>query len=151
MNTFFQKMDQIKILLIVSLGFNVFFMTGFLVAKHRLSKLRSPSGRVELLSRRMHLDKEQIDQVKRLKAKILLESAPFRLRRWENLQALSAEISKQNPDPANIKTIVSRSLFLRTEQQERIAEYINDFINILDYQQRKKLGRKILDNRFFAN
>ena len=103
---------------------------------------RPPAPRVEAfraVSRYLQLDEDQREAWKNLLAELREQVAPLREQLQSVRQELRDELGAPDPDPATVGTLMLEARDL--EQQIRAAreEYRQDFSNLLDAEQNRKL------------
>ncbi len=127
----------LKLLLALSLAFNLFFALGFVRATWTLRRLRTPTGRAALVATRLDLDPQQRQHRDRL-----LERARAEVRSLERSEALRAEywaeLAGTPPDPQRLHELVDRSAAAHTQARHAAVDYMVDFLAVLRPEQRRE-------------
>jgi Spy/CpxP family protein refolding chaperone len=133
----------------VSIGFNVFFITGYYHARATLRELRSDEGRVRLIARQLNLTKQQEEQFLRLRAELKKETDRYDKENAAEIDAFWEEMSKDQPDFAKIKGMLRASFEKKNELRLVMVEYMYKAFPILTSEQRKALATMIRERSFF--
>ena len=146
-----ENYKRMQIFLTVSLCFNLFFAAGLLATRHFVKKLRTPEGRVELISRRLHLSDGQKTELKSLAGQVTQQVQATRAAHESDRNELRAQILSSNPDPQKIRQAVEQSSSVVMEYRSLLVEYAPEFLKILTPEQRQRLVELRDRRRAFLN
>jgi Spy/CpxP family protein refolding chaperone len=136
------------ILLLVSVGFNLFFIAGYRRARSTLDKLKSDRGYIQLLSRTLHFTPEQEEKLVDIRRRIQDETAGFNRSHSPEIDAFWDEIIKDSPDPDRILELEQSLAEKRIEMRQRMVGLIQEAFGCLTPEQRRELARMIKERSF---
>ena len=135
------KTKMIYLLLAISLGFNLFFVTGYWTTKKRLSHESPLQRRVEIVAKQLSLSKEQ----KRVLTELLKESGrrlqELKIEQRATVRLFRAEFKKENPDIEKLRTAMENIESRYRKTREELGAKWRAFFASLDEKQRKKAMR----------
>ncbi len=136
------KLPWIWILLVASVGFNVFFYVGYLNAKRTALELQSFHGRAELFAKPLQLDPHQRQVFEKMLTDAARKRAQVREARLPQVKTFLNELAKPQPD---------QKVLLDYADQDAMRDYrrttvllMRDFMAVLKPQQKQKFIAEIL-------
>ena len=135
------KTKMIYLLLAISLGFNLFFVTGYWTTKKRLSHESPLQRRVEIAAKQLSLSNDQ----KRALLELLKESGrklrELKREQRATVRLFKTEFKKENPDIEKLRAAMERIESHYRETREELGAKWRAFFASLDEKQRKKAWR----------
>jgi len=139
----------LTVLLLLSAGFNVFFITGYLRARATLSALRTDEGHIRLIAKRLRLTTQQEEQFLRIRAELRAETDRYERENAADIDAFWEEMSKDQPDIEKIRAMIRGSFMKKNELRLVMVEYMHRAFRLLTPDQRKALAKMIREKSFF--
>lgn len=134
--------------LVLSAGFNVFFILGYVKTSRVLVQLRTPEGRVQLISDRLGLEQDQREQLAALMTELRSRQAEIKQANQAANDDFWYEIMKDEPDMQKVATLVAKSSQPLEASRQLGAEYLQEIMKVLDAGQRQALARMIREKDY---
>jgi len=135
-----EKLKSLRVILIISLCFNMLFLSGYAAIFLTVRKLSTPKGRIAYVARHLKLTNTQ-------KMDLWELSRTIREYRRENrikeINELCAELSKNNPDYERINELMGRVVEARSKFLGFVSEQVQPFLKALTFEQRQIIVKKI--------
>ena len=138
-----RKLKQVRILLIISICINVFFIGSAVAIFRTVKMLSTPKGRYELTARSLKLTDIQKDKLKAIYFTLQEYRNEKRSNSIEETDELCSELSKDDPDYAKIDKIIGMMVDARKEFLGFVSVKIEPFLSELTLDQRLNLVNKI--------
>ena len=132
-----QHKKLLVILLIISVSFNVFFMLGYVHSRHAVKMLKTPEGRIEFISKKLKLNKEQELAYAQFAGQISMERLSQKNQHDTEIKIFWQEALKDNPDPQKIKAGLELHLALNQKLQPLKTDVLLRFLKILTPEQKR--------------
>ncbi len=137
------KTKMIYLLLAISLGFNLFFVTGYWTTKKRLSHESPMQRRVEIVAKQLSLSNDQ----KRALTELLKESGrklrELKQEQRATVRLFKSEFKKERPDIEKLRAAMEHIETLYRKTREEMGAKWRAFFASLDEKQRKKALRML--------
>jgi uncharacterized membrane protein len=131
------KTKIVWIALILSLGFTLFFLTGYFKAKHVNTKAYTLQERIEVAAKRLKLDADQKIALMHIFKEIQQKTVSFKKRQRSAIKTFKNEFKKPQPNIEQLRDLL-QSL---EKEQKTLRKYTKqrwkDFLSTLSTQQRK--------------
>jgi len=137
------KPKGLKIALVVSLCFNLFFLSVVGVMLSTKQMLNTPKGRLMYIGRSLKLTTRQKMELSALTKPIREYRRETRQERIEEIDELSGELAKNNPDYEKINHIIGKMAEARGKFLGFAAEQLESFLKDLTLEQRQIIVKKI--------
>jgi len=141
------KLKSLRIALIISLCFNLLFLSGYAAIFLTARKLTTPRGRIESIVRNLNLTRDQ-------KRQLWVLSRAIREYRRENhtqdINELCTELSKINPDYERISQLLGSMVEARSKYLGFVSQQVQPFLKGLTFEQRQIIVKKIEKLQRFA-
>jgi uncharacterized membrane protein len=124
-------------LLAISLGFNIFFASGFFSTKADLRQAKTLLGRAEFVANALRLSGEQREAFRRLREELFKIGREIKARNRELIESFWQEILKDQPDSLKIEEALSHAAAARREFAALAVEKMREFLRMLDQDQRQ--------------
>lgn len=134
--------------LLVSVGFNLFFVAGYRRARSTLDKLKTDRGYVQLLSPRLKLTAAQESRLVSIKEELRKNTEEFNKAHSPEIDAFWDEMVKDNPDPDRVLALEQALAEKRMEMRHRVIGRIQEAFACLTPAQRTDLARMIKERSF---
>lgn len=135
------------ILLIISLCFNVFFAAGFIYSRHILKKIRTPEGRMQIVSKRLDLTQYQQESFLLLREQLQTHALKTKQEFKSEIDSFWQELVKNNPDTLKIKKLIEEASQGRTELMILASKQIQEFLKTLTPEQREAYVKFLRRNK----
>jgi len=133
----------LTVLLAISLGFNIFFASGFFSAKADLRQAKTLPGRVEFIANTLRLSDEQREAFRRLRDELFKMGREIKAENREVIESFWQEILKDQPDSAKIEDALSHAAAARREFAAAATQKMKEFLAMLDQGQREACAQLI--------
>ncbi|MBC2715899.1 MAG: hypothetical protein HF978_11380 [Desulfobacteraceae bacterium] len=135
------------IFLIISVGFNVFFILGYARSRHVVEMLKTREGLTEFVSKKLKLNQEQKLAFFQLGEKIWIKKLNMKKQYGKEAETFWAELLKNNPDPQIISAGFELRSTLDRELQPLKQDFLIIFLKILTPEQRKLFVNLLRKNK----
>lgn len=138
----------LTVVALISIGFNVFFVSGYARARSTLTKLGSPEGRVQLLAHRLGLSKTQEERIIELRRQLQQEIKEFDELHDSEIGEFWAEMVKDEPDPDKIQLQLKATSNHQEDMRALKTDYLGKVFSLLTPEQRRKVALMIRERSF---
>ena len=135
-------------LLLASLGFNVFFIYGYLSSQSTLEKLGTPEGRIQLFARKFNLSKEQEEQIISLNKELRGKMDSYDKENKAELDEFWGEMIKDKPDSDRIDVLLETTSTKRKQLRRDMVRFFQKVFALLTPEQRRQVAQMIRDRSF---
>ena len=144
-----ERSKWLKIVLVVSLCLNLFLLSAGAVILLKGKKMKTSRGRIEYVAKFLKLTKEQKIELWQLTRPLRQNRREMRQEHMQEINELSAELSKNDPDYEKINQIIGKIAEARGKFLGFAAEQLEPFLKDLTLEQRQIIAKKIesLKNR----
>lgn len=136
------------VILLISVCFNIFFVTGYTRSRSKLNKLKTREGRVQLLSKRLNLTKSKEEQLIQLRQQLQTETDKFKEVNKPEIDAFWAEMIKDKPDTQKICAMVEDLSDKRDKLRMVKVDYLRKVLALCTPEQRSDLAEMIRERSF---
>jgi Spy/CpxP family protein refolding chaperone len=138
-----KNQKSLKVILIISLCFNLIFLTGYAAIFLTVRTLSTPQGRLAYVARHLKLTKTQETELWMLGGTIRDYRKEMNKNRAEQINELCAELSSNNPDYDKINQLVGKMVEARGKYLGFASEQMETFLKDLTPEQRQIIVNKI--------
>ena len=135
-------------LLLASLGFNVFFIYGYLSSRSTLEKLGTPEGRIQLFARKFNLSKEQEEQIIALNTELRGKMDSYDKENKAELDEFWGEMIKDKPDSDRIDVLLETTSTKRKQLRRDMVRFFQKVFALLTPEQRRQVAQMIRERSF---
>jgi len=132
--------------LTLSLGFNLFFLTGYIKSQKTAEKISSPKERIEAAAQKVGLDEKQKTALMHIFSQSRQKQMQLRKKRAAAVKTFKLEFKKPQPDITRLRTLLQN---LENEQKKfhkEVKQQWKHFFATLTPKQQKAV-RKLLKKR----
>lgn len=146
-----KKINRLLLLgLILSLCFNIFFISGYFFTRSVIRKLRTTEGHLQLVAKKLKLNKVQEKELTQLVEQLKERGEAIKQDNLVEIETFWAEMIKDKPDSQKIKAMLGRSLEVQSRFQALVVDYLREFMKVLTPEQRETLVQLIKErNKLF--
>lgn len=140
--------NLLLVLLLVSVGFNLFFIAGYRRARSTLDKLKTDRGHIQLLSRQLHFTPEQEAKLVTIREGLQKDAAALNKAHSPEIDAFWDEMVRDNPDLDKLLELEQPLAEKRLEMRHRMIGRMLEAFGCLTPEQRRDMVRMLKDRSF---
>jgi len=138
------KTKLLYLTLILSLGFNLFFVAGYLRESRRLQKTDPRQRQIELVSKRLSLSRSQEEQLRDILKHSRREILRLKERQKKTIRLFRREFDKTAPDIRRLKEAMTSVEQERKRAKNRLSKEWRTFFGSLTPRQKDKAKKMLI-------
>jgi len=129
--------------LLLSLGFNLFFLTGYFKARQISTKVHTLQDRIEVAAKKLKLDEDQQKELIHIFKQTQQEAAAFKKRQRAAIKVFKNEFKKQKPDIEQLRELLKSLEKEQKRLHQKTKQQWTDFLSTLTPKQHKAVTRML--------
>ncbi len=139
------------ILLAVSIAFNIFFATGYLLAEKSVKEAQNPLKRVEMAAERLSLSEEQKKELVRIVSEARKRFNELKREKRDTVKLFRTELGKADPDIDLLKSAMKKiERDSNLVRKEMLAQW-KKFYSSLSEKQKKRVKQMLKNHPRLKN